>query len=781
MSQATPSPKIDTRPVWRRMAFGWPAVVVLLATHYLMALSSVTDLGAWLTADPAGKSSPYELTYTRQSHTFDEPTHMVGGYTYWRLNDYRILPENGNLPQRFFAIPSAIRGGYELPPHDQGVWRRGAEWTLVLQFFYTLGNDYESFVFSARCMAILLSVFVLIVVWVWTKRLFGPEAALLALTVATFSPTMLANASICTSDMAVTLFFAMSLGALWRALHRLTPWTLLASCVTAGLLQVAKFNGLLVLPMVAALLTIRLAAATPITVQVGRWQREIVGRAARAGVFAGVFVTHVLVVIAIIWAFYGFRYSYNAYPEERADSHLNDTWDALRINRAGQEDIFTHTIDFAREHELLPEAYLYGVLFVQRHSVARTSYLNGEWRTTGWWYFFPYCFAVKTPVGVFLLILLAAAAIAQRLAERVGAHATRPPPTDTDSSNSSDSSDEDGAAPSTDAPTVEHASTRGEVIRQALYRTAPLWVLAVIYWAFAMTANLNIGLRHVLPTYPVMYIFIGAAAEWVIRRHRLLRPLVILGVMLVVIASVSIWPHYLAYFNVTVGPKNGYRHLVDSNLDWGQEVPGVIHWLDDHGLNEGWRSPIKGDAFKNWLTEHDLDPQVNAAQGARVYLAYFGSANPYYHGVHARQLPSYYMHAMPGVAPGGLELYPLTGGTYLISATQLSNIYVEHSGRGRWTVSNQRYFDVMHQKYSAVFARLDPKAKPPVLIRDQGSGDEYWGYQILRFARLCQYLKQREPDDTIGYGMLIYQLTDEEVDRALNSAIPLEPDQLPPH
>ena len=35
-----------------------------------------------------------------------------------------------------------------------------------------------------------------------------------------------------------------------------------------------------------------------------------------------------------------------------------------------------------------------------------------------------------------------------------------------------------------------------------------------VYWATAMTSNINIGHRHILPTYPVMYILAGSAAAF---------------------------------------------------------------------------------------------------------------------------------------------------------------------------------------------------------------------------------------------------------------------------
>src|ERR1700726_973187 len=40
-----------------------------------------------------------------KSPTFDEPQHLTAGYSYWIKNDFRLDPENGNLPARFAALP----------------------------------------------------------------------------------------------------------------------------------------------------------------------------------------------------------------------------------------------------------------------------------------------------------------------------------------------------------------------------------------------------------------------------------------------------------------------------------------------------------------------------------------------------------------------------------------------------------------------------------------------------------------------------------------------------
>src|SRR5438093_11832642 len=57
-----------------------------------------------------------------KSQTYDEGAHAAAGYTYWRFNDYRLDPENGNLPQRVIALPLFL-GKYRFPDTNSGAWR----------------------------------------------------------------------------------------------------------------------------------------------------------------------------------------------------------------------------------------------------------------------------------------------------------------------------------------------------------------------------------------------------------------------------------------------------------------------------------------------------------------------------------------------------------------------------------------------------------------------------------------------------------------------------------
>jgi hypothetical protein len=104
----------------------------------------------------------------------------------------------------------------------------------------------------------------------------------------------------------------------------------------------------------------------------------------------------------------------------------------------------------------------------------------------------------------------------------------------------------------------------------------------------------------------------------------------------------------------------------------------------------------------------------------------------------------------------------LEAGTYFISATMLQPL--EYNSPGPWGPWNEGY--------EATYRRLAAEARPLL----EGSVAERraaftrrpladWvrtldDFDAFRFARLSAYLRQREPDDTVNFSILIYHLTE---------------------
>jgi len=632
-----------------------------------------------------------------KSPTYDEVAHLTAGYSYWTLEDFRLHPENGAFPQRWASLP-LLWGGYEFPSLNTEHWRFSDVWQIGYRFFYSLGNDLATMLLEGRGMIAVLGVVLGLLVYVWSCSLFGNTGGAISLVLYVFSPTMLAHGSLITSDLAAALGLTAATWLFWRQLYRMTPGSVLSSGLAIAVLFLSKISAVLIIPIAVLLVLVRLFRSAPLAFCLGRF-REIQSRRGQLLAFAVSALIQVFVVVLLIWANHGFQYS------------------AFRVGIKGGETFYgapasegssavERSIQLGKCFEVLPEAYLHGFSHVLGH-LYRLAFLNGEYSGTGWWHFFPYVFLVKTPLPLFVILIMALCAL--------------------------------GTPGHWGTLTVRGSVERSRLDR--LYELSPLLILLGVYWAAAVTTSLNLGHRHLLPTYPALFIIAGAASVWLSMRRKLLSLVLMGAIAWFIVESLVIRPHYLAYFNVFAGgPEHAYRHVVDSSLDWGQDLPGVKHWLDDQ--------------------------RPDARSGTRVYLSYFGTAEPGYYGISVTRLPGY-----PKQSGQGEGIQVLTGGVYLISATSLQSLYGEL--KGPWTEDMEKRYRALQKKtdiekintYLDRASKVPPERREPIHPRVKRA---FSLFNLLRFSRLLAYLRHREPDGHIGYSILIFRLTDEEVNRALH-------------
>jgi hypothetical protein len=607
-----------------------------------------------------------------KSPTFDETAGLVAGFSVWSTGDPRLDAESGMLAKRWAALPAWLSGA--APPDFSGeLWRVGYDWRLAQEFLYASGNDPESVMRGARRMILVFSVALGALVYAWSAHLFGPAGGLLSLWLFAFCPNLIAHGRLVTSDMAFCLTLAATIWATWAAFRRVTPFRVVACAIAAALLFLSKFGALVAIPMLLLMLVIRAFDPEPLPVELGS-SRSLSDPRARIAVLLGVLLLAAAVTIAAIWAAYGF--SFRATHGE-----------FVPYNWARVEALDGFPASFvlaARDLRALPETWLYGLGYTLATIQDRVAFAAGSFSMTGWWWFFPYAVAIKTPLGTLGVLALAGlAGVAPWLAER------------------------------RDTPPAS-----GWV---AIRRSAPLWILILVFWAASLPSNINIGLRHVLPTYAPAFVLAGAAIRFASRPAGAL----LLALLLAATAaeSLAVRPHYLAYFNpLGGGPGGGHQRLVDSNLDWGQDLPGLARWLAERRA---------------------------AGEDRPCFLSYFGSALPEGHGVRCLALPSFF--EFRGEAPPP-ELAP---GLYAISATMLQALHLPLEIRGAWTAEREERLNRLGEWILSA-----PASDPD---REAALGLE----ARLRFARVLAALREREPDYDIGHSILIYDLDQAALDAAL--------------
>jgi len=545
------------------------------------------------------------------SPVIDEPVHLTSGYTALTCGDFRVSPEHPPLAKIIAALPLALDRPWP-PEFDQistdarpeaTIVRRflGASWALALinpysnplahAFFYGFSdevfqrtdaasntaipgdelytsrdflNDSSAMIREGRLLPLLFGVIVILVVFAWSRALFGAAGAIASTLLVSFDPNFIAHSGLVTTDVAAVAMIALSaFAARCFATRGIVPT--IGTGVAVGLALASKLTGVVAPPLVVGILVFEWARERelPLRTRVvgATWRVLLVGAAAWI----------------VLWGCYGFRWSAVPDPdraalEERAALAFRPELGSIRGLTEPGHFPFREVValDAARrghqppaaalatpetvnlplvsralvplyEWQALPEGWLYGLIYARTFE-QRANYLNGEIREGGFPSYFLWTALFKVPVPI-LLAILSGFILSFR--------ALRP----------------------------------GDL--------APLVGAVVFVAAFLATAQVNIGHRHSLVVYPFLYVLAGSLGRLLTRRWQGTAALfAILAISANVVFPIGstpqlMWANHLAYMNeVAGGPANGWKHLVDSNLDWGQDIARIPAWLEEHGIDE---------------------------------------------------------------------------------------------------------------------------------------------------------------------------------------------------
>jgi len=534
------------------------------------------------------------------SPTFDEPYHIVRSYVYLKTGDMALVTQGGHPPlaNMLSVSPLLLRSDIVLPPHEPG-WPDVRSFKDLFhvadEFFWHLGNDAQGIVLWARLPMLLLSALLAWLVFHWARQLnhvLSSAAGLLALLLYTFDPNIIAHSSVVTTDLGATFFIFVSVYCLWRFCARPSWGRLGLTGVAFGLAQATKFSALFLAPVFGVLLIMwAFDKARPVPPFALPAQNRLSARPwlQRAYLALGLCLVIFVLSFVVLWAVYGFQVS-SLLPHE--DSHpLLDRF--LPLSNPSVKRV---AYALAENFPVPAPAYFADLAWLRRYARAgHPSFLLGSYGVQGWWCYFPVAFIIKTPIP--LLVLLAAAAYLS----------------------------------------LRHRDD----LREEYFLLVPM----VLFFVSSMFSSIDIGYRNILPVLPFAFVYVSKVAAR-ISGHLMQVGLLVLCAWYVV-GTVVVSPHCLAYFNEFVGgADNGYKYLVDSNLDWGQDLKNLKKYMDDRGIQE-------------------------------IYLSYFGTADPAYYGIRFRPLPN----APP--APAAAPAY------YAISATNLQNVYAQEGTLAHWLAQHQ--------------------------------------------------------------------------------------------
>ncbi|HEY6839105.1 MAG TPA: glycosyltransferase family 39 protein [Geobacteraceae bacterium] len=185
------------------------------------------------------------------------------------------------------------------------------------------------------------------------------------------------------------------------------------------------------------------------------------------------------------------------------------------------------------------------------------NYLLGSWSQRGWRYYFPLTMAWKLSPA--LLLVLVVAPFVRRPADEAS------------------------------------VSPAGEFV---------VWLPPlVLLLLFSLFVHTNYGIRYLLPVFPFLLVYAGRLGQVFRGGPKLLRVALAALLCLYPLSALTAAPAFLSYFNLLAGGTNGgHRYLLDSNVDWGQELP----------------------TLREFMTKNRID---------RIGLVYFGHVDPALYGI----------------------------------------------------------------------------------------------------------------------------------------------------
>ena len=499
----------------------------------------------------------------KESAIIDELAHIPAGFGYLR-GDYRLNPEHPPLLKTLAAFSSwlMVRPNF---PTDIPSWQNdvNGQWTQGATFLYESGNDADAIIFWARIPFLLLAVFFGWLLFHWTRKRFGIPVAFLTLIFFAFSPTFLTHSRFVTTDLGASFgFFIGIISFLWFLENQTWRNAALGGLVL-GLAFLFKFSLAILIPIYAIMFLAWIATRPRLHLHE---RFRIAGRIFLKTALLGV------TALSLIWVVYSFHVW--DYPSDR---QLHDS--EFLLSSHPNQSLVKLDLALVKNPVTRPLAeYLLGFLMVgQRAAGGNTQFFMGEVSASGFRSYFPALYLLKEPLAFHVLTLVALWFSLWKFRH-------------------------------SENKTIPFWERIRAWIENNFAEFSALIFIA-LYWALSIASPLNIGIRHVLPTFPFIYLLVARRISGWLRAHELSNPsswgewlhnayhlyiqnvpkFIFLGLALLWLVndSVRIYPHFMTYYNELIaGPANGFMVAVDSNYDWGQDLIRLKEFVEKNKIEK---------------------------------------------------------------------------------------------------------------------------------------------------------------------------------------------------
>lgn len=483
----------------------------------------------------------------RHSPTYDEVAHLPAGLSHWELGDYRLFRVNPPLVRMVAALPALLLGAETDWGQLESVIHSGSDKRVdfdVGREFIAANGERSFWLYTIARWACI--PFVLLggwVAWRWSRELYGEGSGVLAVAVWCLSPMVLGHGQLITPDVAAASLGTLAFYLFWRWTQKSNWAAAYLAGLALGLAELTKTTWIVAVPLMIVL-----------------WGGLVMPRGGQ-GWRQG---AQLLFIFALAWLVFVLGYTGDGLFKPLGEYKFQSR--ALAGDGQGGEEVIESEAEsgsggnrfagtwLAGIPVPLPEQYVHG-FDVQKANFESTtlSYLRGELRSRGWWYYYLYGVGVKSTVGVLLLLVVVTSVRAGRVIAPI-------------------------RRPKADAC----------VRMDEWFVLLPLCTLVILV---SSQTGINKHLRYLLPAYPFAIIWISQAVRLAddanFARRRIFRSAIVACVVWGTVSSLWIYPHSMSYFNeLAGGPRRGDRHLINSNIEWGQDLFYLRDKIDRLGWDE---------------------------------------------------------------------------------------------------------------------------------------------------------------------------------------------------
>lgn len=451
-------------------------------------------------------------TYHYFGVTWDEPEHVAAGMQLLDRGVYIYDIQHPPLARLAMALGPYLAGARAFDEPGPSGEQSGRD------LFYKSGH-YEQYLTLARVGMLPFLVLLLFSTWLWTRHLFGNQAAALATLLLIATPPIMGHASFAALDVPGAAGCTLAMYCLLRWFETQSWRFAIYAGLASGVAIASKLSGLPFIGVVGIawlpfwwfsrkrVFNTQPGQLIQPNLRVGRWCGQVIS---------------ILVLAVLFTAFtYSFEFRYTVteqYP-------YNTAWSYLFGGSGWAHDV-SHAIASVIPLPTGLERFTWSVEALLKHnSEGHLSYLLGEFNKNGFRYFYVIALAVKTPIPLLMFGVAGLSWLGLK------------------------------------------ARTDGWIV------AAPSIAFVALLAFCSLYSHINIGLRHVFVVYPLLCMAAAALIVelWQRYANKWLRSALVALIAWQLSLVVTQYPDYLPYFNVFAG-DHPERILIDSDLDWGQDI-----------------------------------------------------------------------------------------------------------------------------------------------------------------------------------------------------------------